>query len=139
MALSQHTTPRRRYTQLRGNGSGYDEMPVVRSQFVDSSVCTLVAGKGDFSHCNDDDDSRIERTFSRQIIAGLGSHPTGRSHSQPPSVRGLVSDSQDTIATYRAEMRASGTANVDNFIRPRPVQPQPTARGLDRHQLGSVS
>ena len=130
---SRHTTPRRRYTQLRGNGSDYDDM-LAHSQFDNSSVCTLGDGKNDFLHCNDDDDSRIERTFSRTITAGLGSHPLGRSHSQPPPVRGLVSDSQGTIANYRSEMRTSGTENVDNSLRPRPAQPQPIAWGLDRHQ-----
>ena len=48
---SQHTAPRRRHTQLRANdsNSNYDET-LVRSQFVDSSVCTHGDGKNDFSH-----------------------------------------------------------------------------------------
>ena len=83
---SQHTAPRRRYTQLRGNGSGsnYDEIPV-RSQFDDLSVCTHGDGKNDFSHCNDDDDNRTERAFLQQIAAARArGHSPGRSHSLPP-------------------------------------------------------
>ena len=33
-------------------------------------------------------------------------------------------------------MRASGTENVDNSVRPHPVQPQPTVCGLARRQMG---
>jgi len=91
-----------------------------------------------FLHCNDDDGS-TERTSSRQTAASIGGHPLGRSRSQPPPVRGLVSDSQDTIANYRTVMRTSGIENVDNSVRPRPVQPQPTVCGLVRHQLGPQS
>ena len=83
---SQRATPRRRHTQLRGNGSDYDDM-LAHSQFDNPSVCTLVAGRGDFSHCNDDDDSRMECTFSRQATAArLRGHSPGRSHSLPPPV-----------------------------------------------------
>jgi len=36
-------------------------------------------------------------------------------------------------------MRVSGTENVDNSVRPRPVQPQPTVCGSVRHQSGPQS
>jgi len=82
---SQHTAPRRRYTQLHGNGGSRDEKLLVRSQFVDSSVCTHGGGKNDFSRCNDDDDSRTERAFLQQTAAARVRDPSpGRSRSLPP-------------------------------------------------------
>jgi len=118
---SQRTAPRQHYTQLYDSGSSQNQI-LVRSQFDDLSVCTRVDGKNDFLRCNDDDD-RPERTFTRQAAARIRGHPPGRSHSQPPSVRGSAPDSQDTIANYRTVMCTSGTENVDNSIRPRPLQP----------------
>jgi len=128
---SQRTAPRQRYTQSYDSGSSQNEM-LVRSQFDDLSVCTHDDGKNDFLHCRNDD-GKTERTCSRQIAARMGNHPPppGRSHSQPSPARGLVSDSQDTIANYRTEMRAFGTENVDNYVRPRPVQPSPSLQCVD--------
>jgi len=61
--------------------SSHDSKSVVCSQSDDLPVCTRVDGKNDFLHCNDDDDNSTERTFSRRIVAGIGDHPSGRSHS----------------------------------------------------------
>ena len=161
---SQHTTPRRRYTQLRGNGSGsnYDET-LVHSQSDNPSVCTLVAGlagRGEFSHCNDDDDNRTERAFLQQIAAVRArGHSPGRSHSLPPPsqrTQGLgpvaITSSLMTaneVAVQSVEGRTvcmSDKENIqppreymDSSMRPRPVQPQSTAWGLDRHQLGRLT
>jgi len=136
--LDSSTARQQQSSQYSGSSSNsqrqnlHDSELVVRSQFDDLSVCTRVDGKNDFLRCNDGDDGP-ERTFTRQTAARIRGHPPGESHSQPPSVRGSAPDSQDTIANYRTVMCTSDTENVDDTIRPRPVQPQPTACGLDRH------
>ena len=61
--------------------SSHDSKSVVCSHSDNLSVRTRVDGKNDFLHCNDDDDNSTERTFSRRIVAGIGDHPSGRSHS----------------------------------------------------------
>ena len=157
---SQHIAPQQQQSSQSYSSSSSssqrqnlsDNEPVARSQFDSLSVCT----RRDLQYCNDDDD-RSERTFTRQTAARIRGHCPGRSHSQPlpsqhtrelgpvPTTCSLMT--ANTAAVRSVECRTVCTSDkkniqppreyMDNSIRPRPVQPQPTVWGTVRHQLDS--